>query len=202
MHAAIKFKISKLSFRLILRALISCARAYKKQLKAALILFSVILLEFTLYGRLRIFGIAPDLSLAALVIYPLFFSLSHCLGFAFLAGILRDAISALPFGFNTIACLLWVILAKRISQKLAVEHILIRSAMLGVIILLNNLFMRLSANLFFTLYRQIDFLPAAVFLINAFFQSALTIIFSLPIYRILRRLFLNRIGTASNAGLK
>jgi rod shape-determining protein MreD len=150
----------------------------RKQTEAFLMLSIIMLLDATLFNHLRIFHARPDIILAALIIFSFFFALKWSVGFAFLGGIFRDSISILPFGFNTIICIFLVILAKRISQKFTVENIFIRSAMLFLIILLNNLIIQL---ILLTLGGTV---VTNAFLRIAVTQSIVTLLLALPMYRI------------------
>jgi len=151
---------------------------YRRQARALLVLFVILLLDTTLFNYLRIFNARPDIILATLIFFSFFFALKWLVGFAFLGGIFRDSISILPFGFNTIICIFLVILAKRISQKFTVENILIRSAMLFFIILLNNLIIQL---ILLTLGGTV---VTNAFLRIAVLQSIVTLLSALPMYRI------------------
>lgn len=159
---------------------------YYRQLQALSILFIVILLDLTLFNYFLIFNVKPDVILATLIIFSAFFSLKWLAGFALLGGIFRDSMSMLPLGFNTVICILWVILARRMSQKFTVENIFIRSALLCAIILLNNLSLRL---VIFVLGGNV---ANNIFLKIAIMQSVLTLLLALPMYKLFAYLLTNK----------
>lgn len=158
---------------------------YRKQIYALLVLFIIALLESTLLNHFRIFDVKPDIILAALVIFVPFFSLTWSVVFAVLGGMFRDIFSILPFGFNVVICVVWIILAKRISRQLSIESNFIRSAILGLIILLNNLTLQ---SILFVLAKPI---AMGRFLTIIFIESITTLLLALPMYRLFLRLFMD-----------
>lgn len=158
-------------------------KRYRQQIYGLLVLFVIALLESTLFNYFRIFNVKPDAILAALVLFVPFFSLRWLFVFALFGGIYRDIFSILPFGCNAIICILWIILAKQISRRLSVENNLIRSTMLCLIILLNNLTLQF---LLFVLDRPI---VIGSFLRIVSIESIFTLLLALPMYRFFVYLF-------------
>lgn len=156
---------------------------YRRQEEAFSALFIIMLLDATLFNYLRIFGARPDVILAALIILSPLFTLKWSAGFALLAGIFRDSMSTLPFGFSTIICVLLVILAKWVAQKLKVENSFIRSAVLFLAVLLNNI------ALGFILFVLGSAIAAGIFLRIAFTQSVITLLLALPMHRLFMNSF-------------
>ncbi len=152
-------------------------KRYRKHIYAFLALFIIVLLQHSLFYRLRILNTGPDAVLAALVLFVLFFDLRWLVVFAFFGGVLRDIFSVLPFGFNVVFFVLWIILANQISRRLSVENNFIRSALLCLIILLNNLSMQ------FVLLVYSRPVGAAVFVKIFFIESMFTLLLSFPMYR-------------------
>ena len=158
-------------------------RRYHQKIYGLLILSIIALLQATFLNYFRIINVKPDAILATLIIFVHFFSLGWLVVFALFAGIFRDIFSILPFGFNVIISILWVILAKQISRRLSIENNFIRSTMLFLIILLNNLFLQ---SLLFVLDRPI---AMGIFLKTASLESIFTLLLALPMYRLFVYLF-------------
>jgi rod shape-determining protein MreD len=156
---------------------------YRLQIYGLLLLFLIALLQSTLLNYFRIFNVKPDAILAALILFVAFFDLRWLAAFAFLGGIFRDIFSALPFGFNTIICILWVILANRISRRLSIENNVIRSCLLCLIILLNNLTMQ---SILFVLGKPVSL---GVFSRIVFIESIFTLFLASLMYRVFVHLF-------------
>ena len=159
---------------------------FRKQMYAFLALFIIVLLQSTLLNYFRIFNVKPDAILASLVIYVNFFNLGWSLFFAFLGGIFKDAFSVFSFGFNTITCILWIILARQVSRRLSFENNFIRSGLLCLIILLNNLTLQ---SIMLVLGRHIvmaDLLKVAAI------ESIFTLILAMPLYRFFVYLFMDK----------
>ncbi|MFH1339001.1 MAG: rod shape-determining protein MreD [Candidatus Omnitrophota bacterium] len=178
--SAIRIILNKLRnyrFRWVILRFRRKLQKYRSQEEALSALFVIMLLDATLFNYLRIFDARPDVVLAALIILSVFFTLKWSVGFALLAGIFRDSMSTLPFGFNTVICVLLVILAKWVSQKLKVENSFIRSAVLFLTILLNNI------ALGFILFVLGNAIAASIFLRVAVTQSVITLLLALPMYR-------------------
>jgi rod shape-determining protein MreD len=160
---------------------------YRKQIYALLILFVIILCEFTLFNYFRvIFNAKPDAVLVVLVYYVAFFNLGWSVVFAFLAGVFRDIFSLLPFGINAISFIVWIILAKQISRRLSVENNFIRAALLFLIIVLNNL---TTQSFLFALDRPV---AMNVFFKSVLTESILTLLLGIPMYSFFTYLFVDR----------
>jgi len=177
---------SRIHFGSVKRRSLKIIKRYRKQFYALLILFIIILLQSTLLNYFRIFNVKPDAILAALVIFVPFFRLRWSITFAFFGGIFRDIFSILPFGFNAIIYILWIILANRISRRLSVENIFIRSALLCLIILLNNLALE---SILFVLGRS---LIITTFLKIIFIECILTLLLALPMYKLFVYLLIDK----------
>jgi cell shape-determining protein MreD len=161
-------------------------KKYRKQIYAFSILFIIALLQSSLLNYFPIFNLKPDAILASLVLLVCFFSPAWSVIFAFLAGAFRDLFGSLPFGFNTLISIAWVVLAGRIFRRLSAENMFIRSAVLGLIILLNNLALQ---SLLFTLGRPLDM---AAFLRILTVESMLSLLLALPMYRFFLYLFIDQ----------
>ena len=74
---------------------------YLKYLKQILIFLLIFLIQSCFITKWRIFGIAPDLILAYIIIMALTYNVAEAAAFAILAGILTDILSSVFFGFNT-----------------------------------------------------------------------------------------------------
>ncbi len=153
-------------------------RKYRIQIYGFLILLFATSLQCTLLNYFRIINIKPDIMLATLVMFSFFYSLRCSLIFSLLIGIFRDVLGFLPFGFNTIICVLWVILAREIFQRLSIEDKLIRCITLFIIIVLNNL----TLNCFMFIINKP--IPTGILLKVIFLESLFTLPLSLMIYKI------------------
>ncbi len=170
--------IWNLRFRKVLQAFLV---RYRKQIYALLILFIIALLQSTFLNYFRVFNVKPDIILITVIIFALFFNLRWLVVFAFLAGIFRDIFSILPCGVNVIICIFLVILTKQISRQLSVENKFIYSAVLCLIILLNNLILQ---SFLFVLDRPV---VTGIFLKILFLESTFTLLLALPMYRLFER---------------
>ncbi|MBU1871573.1 MAG: rod shape-determining protein MreD [Candidatus Omnitrophica bacterium] len=158
-------------------------RKYQAELKALLMLFVAFFLQATLLNHFRIFNVKPELILAILVFYSFFLDFKPVLGLAFIAGVFYDLMSVLPFGFNTLIFILWVILIRLVSRKLAVENGLITGGVLCMIILLNNLTGQ-AVRYLLGISTGGNFFP-----IIAIIETLFTLLIALPIYNLLRHIF-------------
>ncbi|MFC1592476.1 rod shape-determining protein MreD [Candidatus Omnitrophota bacterium] len=158
-------------------------RNYHLQIKVFTALFTIMFLQSTLLNHFRIFNVKPDLMLVSMVIVSFFLDLKGALGFAFLNGIFRDLLGVSPHGFNTIMFMLWVILIRRISKNLTVENSLIRSGILCLVILLNNLAGQLMR---FVLDKPVE---SSIFLNIIIIETLSTVLIALPIYKLFTRIF-------------
>ena len=156
---------------------------YRIQIYALLVLLSLALLQSTLLNYLRIFNFKPNIILAGLIICFLLFDIKSSVAFAFLLGVLRDLMSVYPFGFNTVICILWAVVVKRISKRLNVENFLVRNVMLFVIIVLNSLVMR------FILFIPARSLSMGAFLRSMILEIIFTLALALPMYSLFTRMF-------------
>lgn len=161
-------------------------KRYRRHIYAILVLLIIALLQSTLFNSFRILNVKPDAILATLIIFVPFFSLRWSVIFAFLGGIFRDIFSILPFGFNVIICILWVILAKQISRRLSLENIFTRGAMLCLIILLNNF------AIWFFLFVLDRPIVIGNFLKIISLESISTLVLSLPMYILFTHLFMDK----------
>lgn len=158
-------------------------KRYRQQIYAILILLIVATLQSTLLNYFRIFSVKPDIILISLIIMTAFFSLAWSVFFAFILGIFRDIFSILPFGFNVIILIIWIILAKQITRRLSIEHKFIRCIIPCLIILLNNIAWQ---SISFMLGRPVFIGP---FLKIASLEFVFTLVLVLPIYRLIVHLF-------------
>jgi len=164
--------------------LLRVLRRYPQQLCAFSILFIIALSQYTLFNYFRVLNIKPNAILAALIMLAPFFSLGWSVAFASLSGIFSDIFSSLPFGLDICLCIIWIILAKQIFRRLSPENNLIRSVILCLIIVLNNL---ATQSVLFVLDRplSLDIFPKIVSI-----ESILTLILALPMYRLFVYLFM------------
>lgn len=162
-------------------------KKYRNLVFALLIISIAALIQSTVLDYFRIFNIKPDIILATLIIFALFFELRWACITAFLGGGLVDLLGNLPFGFNTPIYILWAILANWIARKLTMENSFIRSSALFIIVLLNNLVTRF---LFLLLGRPL--LRPDEFLSSAIFEGIYTILIAYPLFRLYFRIVLRK----------
>lgn len=144
---------------------------------AAIILASV--LEVTALNYFRIFNVKPQLLLVAVVAASLAFDLKWALFFSILAGILKDVFCPETAAFNTLLFAFWSFLIVRLSRKISVDNNFIRAALLFIITVLNNIFVKLS----FVYIGK--FIPLGVFLRTSFLESLYTVLVSVLVFKIL-----------------
>ena len=153
-------------------------KKYRSQVSVILVLFIIAVLQSTLLNHFRVFNVKPDIILVALIISVSFFDFKWSMVFSFLVGIFRDSFSILPFGLNTIICILWVFLAKQIYRRLSTEDKLISYAVPCMIVLLNNLTLQV---ILFLLGKTIALSIFAKVVILEFVFALLLVI---PLYKI------------------
>ncbi len=166
--------------RLGLRIFFVCSK-YRKQLYAFLILSLISILQVTLFNYFRIFNVKPDLILSVLISYTFFLDFTWTVSFAFLGGVFRDLMEGLPFGYNTVLCIVWVVLSSRVSRRLSVEHVLVRNIIVCSIILMNNIVMR------FILISLGNVIELGVFFRVVILECIFTLILFFSLYKLLKR---------------
>ena len=138
------------------------------------------MLQVTLLDHFRIFGIKPDLLLIALVMASIDFGPGWALGISMSAGMCKDIFSAGPFGINTILFPLWGLVIVKLSKKISIDSILIFSAAVLAVSVLNSIVTR-----FLFLYSG-KFIPLGIFLRILFLESAYTGLVSALFFRLRR----------------
>ncbi len=102
-----------------------------------------VLLEATVLNCVNVFNVKPDLLLACVIIASLFLEPAWAIFLSIFAGILKDIFSVNAFGMNTIFFFLWSLLIVRLSRKITFESNYIRLALVFIIVMLNNIVIRL-----------------------------------------------------------
>lgn len=108
---------------------------------AALAMLGALLVQTTLFGRLRVGGVAPDLVIMVLVLATLRLRNEQALLLAFAAGVVFDALSATAIGLRAIAYVTVVYVAIRTRERadfspFAVAVWLALMTILGVVLFL------------------------------------------------------------------
>ncbi len=114
-----------------------------KQLIFISVIIIFVLLEATVLNCVNVFNVQPDLLLACVIIASLFLEPAWAIFLSIFAGILKDIFSVNAFGMNTIFFFLWSLLIVRLSRKITFESNYIRLALVFIIVMLNNIVIRL-----------------------------------------------------------
>ncbi len=108
-------------------------------------LFIVIcgLLQVTVADYFKIFNIKPDLLLTSAVIAGLFFEPVWAISFSILSGLIKDIFSVSVFGMHALFFSIWCFLIITISRKISLDDDYIKLAILFILVILNNITIRL-----------------------------------------------------------
>ncbi len=108
---------------------------------AAIIILA--LLQATVLNYFRVFNVKPELLFSCAIIASLIFDAPWAISFSIFSGILQDILSANAFGIYTILFSLWSILIIKLSRKISFDNDYVKIALLIVVVLLNNIIIRL-----------------------------------------------------------
>ncbi len=130
--------------------------------------------QFTFLNYFRIFGIKPDLLLAAVVCAGLFLETRQAILFGMFAGIFKDIFGVGVFGLDVILFSLWGFLSVNISRKISIDDSVAAALLVFIIALLQNIASGLILGL------SGSFVPFGIFLRIVFLGSLYTAL-SLPL---------------------
>lgn len=102
------------------------------------------LIQLTLLDSFKVFGVKPDLLLAAVLTASFMLRLRYALILGFICGVFKDSFLPPSAGLNTALFLLWSYLVNRLSTQISTEHILVRVLVVLALSILHNLICGLS----------------------------------------------------------
>lgn len=142
----------------------------------------IALLQVTILEYFKVFGVKPDLLLAAAVVASLFpFELKWSLPLSLLAGLLRDIFQCGHFGKNTLLFFLLGLLASRASRKISTDHRYVRLAFIFAAVILKD-----TAARAISFFSAGEILPAGIFLRLTFLEGLYTVIAAAIILKAVR----------------
>lgn len=152
-------------------------------MKKWIFLLIVILLgifQVTILDCFKVVGIKPDLLLISIVIASLTFHFRWVLILSVFAGILKDAFSINTFGLNTLLFPLWSFLIIKLSKKISIDNNFIRAAVVFVIVIFNDIIIKL---IFLFLGNLV---PVGIFLRIIFIESLYTALICPLVFKVIK----------------
>ena len=119
-----------------------------------LIIIILAVLETALLNSFGIFTVRPDLLLLCVALAAFNFDLNWVLIFSVFIGVLKDALTVNSFAVYTLLFPLWGFLIVKASRKLSLEDNYLRFALILILVVLNDIILRL---IFFLSGRYIPF---------------------------------------------
>jgi rod shape-determining protein MreD len=148
----------------------------KIKLTAGSVLILLVILQPTLMSWFRIFGVEPDLVLAAVVIIGLSLDLKWVLLFSYAAGLLKDSLGILPLGVNTLVLPLLGFAANRLSRRMVIEADYVIATVVFIAAVSHNLIISL---LLVIMGLNISMgMSSRIILIGAIYTASLFLLFS------------------------
>lgn len=147
-----------------------------------IIVFILAIFEVTLLDSFKVFGVKPNLLLISIVIASLTFDFKQALGISVFAGILKDIFALNSFGINILLFPLSSFVVMKLSQKISLDNNYIRSVLIFIIVILNDIITRL---IFISLGR---FIPLGIFLGITFLEAFYTALILPLVFRTVRPL--------------
>ncbi|MBM3255512.1 MAG: rod shape-determining protein MreD [Candidatus Omnitrophica bacterium] len=151
-----------------------------------LFLLSIVLLallQATVLEYFKFFLVKPDLLLAIVVIASLSFRMHWAIFSALLAGFLKDAMGAYPFGINTIFFPLCSLMILRLSKDISIENNFVPLAIMFISVILSSIVMRLAF-----LFMGSSVVSIGIFIRVTFIESVYTVLVFTLLFKAFKRL--------------
>ena len=145
-----------------------------------LVIFTLGILQVTVFDYFKIFGIKPDLFLICVIALSLELELKWAFFFSLLAGSLKDIFSTGSPGINTLLFASWNFVIIRLSRNVTLDNALVRVILVWIIAILHNLIIRV---IYLFSGRAV---PLGVFLRITFVGSFYTALVSPLVFKILK----------------
>ncbi|MBN1913454.1 MAG: rod shape-determining protein MreD [Candidatus Omnitrophica bacterium] len=100
------------------------------------------LMQATVMHYFRFFGTKPDFFIISVVIASLFYEPRRSLLLVIFAGLLKDSLSVSYFGMHTVLFIILSVLIIRLSKIITVDNDIVRSVLVLLSALLNNIMAR------------------------------------------------------------
>ncbi len=115
-----------------------------KNIVFLLIIFAAAVIQSTLAGHLKIFGVKPDLLFVLVFSASLNFERGSAIFFALVCGILKDSLGTLSFGIHILMYPLWSLAVLNLSKRISFDHPAVSAVFLFFMVFVHALILRFA----------------------------------------------------------
>jgi rod shape-determining protein MreD len=132
------------------------------------------LVQTTLIGHVRIFGVKPDLFWIMILSAGLYFDAGTAVVLSLICGLLKDCLGSSSFGAYTLLLPIWSLIISNASKRISFDHTAVSVIFLSVMIFVNAVVLRCLP---FVPYGPLSFIAfMRVSILEAFYTAAFFIL--------------------------